>query len=549
MNIFDLGTFQKQVLKIVDKKGDIRPLVPNYYQAILNKVIEEKKRKLEPIRIRILKCRQVGISTWGVSFAYHFTSTDFHKYAFVIANDTDTSSGLFKKSKMFWEYSNEIVRPMKRYSNEKELVFANPNESDVNNPGLGSSLRVGTAGKLTSGRSKTIQFLLKSEKAFWENASTVQSGLLQAVPHAASTVIIDESTANGMTGNGRQFYEDWMDTDYTKIFFKWTHNNEYEMESPAWFELDHYERELVKQHPELTKNKLFWRRYKIKNEMGSAILDPLEQFRQEYPLSEDEAFISSGRTVFNADKIKENILRVKDTKFKRGYFTADKSFKEDSNGEYKMFIDVKPDLNYVIGADVAEGLIEGDSSTMSVMSSDCEQVAVYCGKNHPDLHGKNMCIVGNYYKKALLAPEVNNHGFTTLNYITGHLYPNVYMRTVVDEAAPGKYTKKAGWQTNVKTKMQLIDEFVGAYRDDLVKIYCVDTLREMLNITIEPDGSIDLNGKDRFVALAISWQAIKQVRRDNIDAIEQKNGKQQFKSFKEQLEYEAYNQKEESYFD
>lgn len=323
MNILNLNYYQERFLKIIDKQGQLKSFTPNIYQKQLNKIIEEKRRHLEPIRIRILKPRQIGLSTWGSSLVYHFAATNFYKYAMIIAHDLDTSSGLFEKSKMFWEYSPEKIRPMRKRSNAKELVFDNPDEtSDIE--GLRSSIRIETANKLSAGRSKTIQCLHLSEKAFWKNAGVVQTGLFQSIPYSPGTIILDESTANGVTGDGEQFYNDYNDSNFTNVFFKWTDNKEYEIPVVGEFVLTDYEKELMSIYPELTIDKLNFRRFKI-SEMGSSaggkksgMLDPVDQFRQEYPFTENEAFISSGRPVFDLQKIIKTINKVKDIKFKQG---------------------------------------------------------------------------------------------------------------------------------------------------------------------------------------------------------------------------------------
>ena len=65
----------------------------------------------------------------------------------------------------------------------------------------------------------------------------------------------------------------------------------------------------------LTDEQLNWRRYKIKYEMGSALLEPAMQFKQEYPMTPEEAFISTGRSVFNIDLVRNLIEKAKSKSF------------------------------------------------------------------------------------------------------------------------------------------------------------------------------------------------------------------------------------------
>jgi hypothetical protein len=509
-DILDLGFYQENFLKIVTKSGQLRPFMPNVYQKQLNQIVRDKQRALEPIRLRILKCRQVGCSTWGASMVYHFTATDFHKSGLTIAHDSESTEGLFNMCKRFWEHSPERVRPMRRYSNAKELIFGNPDDQDKANEGLGSAIRIATANNLTAGRSKTFQCLHMSEKAFWKNAATVQSGLLQSIPLSAGTIILDESTANGVGGDGEQFYNDWHDSDFTNVFFKWTHNPEYEIDPGRDFAPTHYEIDLMERHPELTPRKLAFRRYKIKNEMGSALLDPQDQFRQEYPLTPEESFISSGRAVFEIEKVRADIERARAIPFKQGYFDSQGTFRDDPKGPVRIYHGPKESQGYAIGADVAEGLETGDFSAAFVLGKDMEQAASFHAHVAPDIFGRELCKMGEHFNTAMLAPEVNNHGHAVLARIKDLDYHNVYEREIREEHAD-KLQAKIGWQTNTKTKTLMLDNFVAAYREGHVKINDVELLKEMLTLVVGPDGDVSLNGKDRVVAACIAVTVLPRV--------------------------------------
>lgn len=170
----------------------------------------------------------------------------------------------------------------------------------------------------------------------------------------------------------------------------------------------------------------------------------------------------------------------------------------------------KADRKYALGADVAEGVESGDFSTAFVIDSDLNQVASFHGHIDPDLFGKLLCKLGKHYNNAILALEINNHGHATMAKIKDLNYPNIYYRMVLDELT-NDMTQKLGWQTNVKTKMLMLDDFVAAWRDNHIRIKDADLLREMLTITIMPTGDIELTGKDRLVSACIALQAIKQL--------------------------------------
>ena len=507
----DLNFYSEKFLKILTKRSTLDPLVFNPYQSEVTKLIEEDVRNKKPTRVIVLKARQLGISTWATSYVFHQAVTNKYKKGVIIANDQDSTNNLFNMAKRYYDFLPERLKPMKRYSNQKALVFENPNEElREKNPGLISSIMVENANKLTAGRSGTINLLHCSEVAFWKNASTVVSGLFQAVPYEPGTAIVLESTANGIVGDGQEFYERWDaaergESEFTPVFFKWTLNPEYEIEPPIDFELNKLEKELVKQHPELTPRKLMFRRYKIRNEMGSAVLDSSDQFKQEFPLTPFEAFIASGRPVFKMEVINQRIARI------------DKKGKKQDNG-LVVYEEPAEGKYYAVGADVAEGLLDGDMSTIFVIDNDLNQVASFEGHIEPGDFGKLLCQVGEKYNKALVAVEVNNHGHTVVSKMRDLRYFNVYTREVKEQLSE-EYTKKIGWHTNTKTKMKMLDDFVEVFRDDIITLYDKALLREMSTLSVEADGNVILNSKDRTVATCIAIQAIKQANYGDFKAV------------------------------
>lgn len=508
IDLEDLGQYQENCLRIVDKAGENRAFGANFYQRQLNEIARERTR---PLRLLILKCRQIGASTWGASFVYQRTATQFHKSGMIIADSDENSTGLFEKCKSFYDWSPEVTRPKKKYSNEKALVFDDPSGEC----GLNSKISVATAGNMGAGRSKTLQYLHASEFAYWPNAAQVSTGLFQSVPLLNNTAIIIESTANGVTGKGGEFYNRCLrsldgDNDWRFVFFSWLDNPEYEIIPPRGFKRTPEEQELATRYPALTDAKIMFRRYKIENEMGSALIDPRDQYKQEFPFTPEEAFISSGRPVFRAEEIHEAIRKAKQKKGIKGRFDGTGAFIEDERGSVIVFERPKMGKAYGVGADVAEGLEGGDFSTASVMDKDFNQVAVYCGHIDPDRFGAFLVTLAKFYNGALLAPESNNHGYAVLTSIKNCGYYKVYKREVKEELGL-ELQDKVGWHTNVKTKMQMIDELVAAFRDKSVAINCEATLREMMTIAIGDDGNIEMNSKDRTVALAIGIQALKQV--------------------------------------
>ena len=549
--------------KIVDKDGTLRPLSLNVFQKALHKIVVKIEGDGLPVRIIVLKPRQTGLSTYCQSYVYNKTTTNFYTNSMVIADDVDNTNNLFKMSKRFWDYSHPSLRPMRKNSNEKALVFGNP-DSKGEDKGLESALYLETAGKMTAGRGGTTRHIHCSEFAFWPKAAQTVSGLFQAVPARPGTTIFIESTANGMAGIGEEFYKRWMKAKagekegsgprFIPVFFPWYWNPEYEMEPPDDFILDKEEEKIQRRNPLITDRKLCWRRYKIQNELGSANLDPKDQFSQEYPETETEAFLASGRPVFQMQKIMDHIARLESRPFKKGIFDPNGKFYERSDGPYRLYTPYRQGGIYAIGADVAEGLATGDYSTMAVINRELEYVASYHSHIAPDLFGQEMMKIGTHFSakeedgvKCLLAPEMNNHGHAVLAVIKQE-WSNIFTRQIEEERAD-EFTQKIGWHSNRKTKIKMLDDFVAAYREDSIKIYDIELLREMMSLVTEEDGDIKLGGKDRVVSACIALQAIKQVPFDQYEAVVPEKRPPRFKNLEEKLEWLTNRRNNESYFD
>lgn len=212
------------------------------------------------------------------------------------------------------------------------------------------------------------------------------------------------------------------------------------------------------------------------------------------------------------------------------------------NGRFKVFEKPKQSKLYSIGVDVSEGLAMGDASTCCVLDDDYNQAACWYGRVDPDLLGRIACRIGKYYNNAILVPEVNNMGHTTLNEIKYLRYSNIYTRQVREELSD-EFVSKIGFQTNRKTKHDMLNDFVAMVRDGLISLKDVDLLKEMSTLYIETDGNVELNGKDRTVAVCLAIQGLKQQHGNSYDA--EFPGKIKPKTFAEKLDIDNQNRRPE----
>lgn len=162
---------------------------------------------------------------------------------------------------------------------------------------------------------------------------------------------------------------------------------------------------------------------------------------------------------------------------------------------------------YIIGADISEGLSGGDYSCAQVLSrKSFKQVAVWHGLQDPAEFGRTLLYLGYFYFTALLVPEVN-FGPATVSFLRKENYPNLYRMKTMDSLFPEE-TDRVGWRTNIHTRRLIIDNLRAVVRDNSLIIVCPETLDEMKTFVKNPETEkIEAspgNHDDFVMALAIA---------------------------------------------
>ena len=502
-------------LYISTKDGTLTKLKLNKVQRELVLYVVDCLEHNRPIRAIILKARQEGISTIVEAIIFWFTATRKNISSRIMAHDGKATDNLFAMFKRYNDNLHRELKPMMKYSNKKELVFSNPSSKSIlDNPGLGSKIAVSTAGSKEAGRSETNQLMHGSEVAFWANPEEVMAGMLQTIPMAKNTMVFLESTANGVGG---YFYEEYQrasrgESAFKAFFFPWFMLEEYVWPVHGRFERTEAEVKLADEvlkdfDTVLTNEQLLWRRHK-REELGAT----KSKFEQEYPSNPREAFIASGRPRFDIESLRwylENIVR----KPVVGYL-ENRKFKKDEKGSLSVWSQPHVRGTYVIGVDVAEGLVQGDNSVMQVIDRHtAEQVAEWVGKCDPDELGRKAYSLGRFYNDALLGVESNNHGLTTLTILKQMNYPYLYYRKVLGDRK-NKTTSKLGWNTSVKSKPLMIDEFATWIRDRDIKLNSKHLIEECMSYVVDDNGSTNAQTgclDDRVTSFAIALQMYKLV--------------------------------------
>lgn len=461
----------RNLYSIINKGGQRVPFRLNSIQTLIRK--SSAKRKM------ILKARQFGVSTESIIDIFDDTCFNMNRTSAIIAHEDDSIKKLFRIVMRAYKFMPEQIRPVLERGGGSKYEYYFPEINSRIYCDLES-------------RSDTVQNLHVSEAAFMKDSSRLKS-TLQAVPMGGRVSI--ETTPNGIANF---FYEDWIEKEstYEKLFFPWYIFPDYRMPLLKKIEKTEEELLLVKKAKRLfgvdiTDEQIAFRRFKKAELKTSAFDKKRVTFEQEYPEDDITCFLSSGESVFDLIKVKKLIDQL-----------GDPIREENGVRTYKEFDKTK---RYVCGADPAEGIGRDFSVGVMLSIDPLEVVGIVRGQWKPSDFTKKLIELCEVFARPpeampILAVERNNHGHAVilaLNEI--HNYPNLYVHP---------QDERLGWKTDSVTRPIMINAFIDAVEDGLLKVNDRDILAECLTL-IDNLGKIEAaEGKhdDCVAATAISLQ-------------------------------------------
>ncbi|MBE3141241.1 MAG: hypothetical protein IMZ53_11765, partial [Thermoplasmata archaeon] len=299
-------------LTIKTKSRGIIKLFPNNIQQRFIKEVKKIFFSGKPVRVIVLKARQMGISTIIEGIIYAFVSRMKGVNACVVADDLDGANYIFEMQKLFQEMLEKHLKPNIKHSNEKKLSFN----------GINSQIVIDTADNPNVGRKYTFQFAHLTEVGRWQKSlNELLAGLGHAIPNSMGTMVFLESTAKGYN----EFYDLWVKainggTDWIPVFLPWWEFPEYQLalESGKLYPIDNIkfvtpvekenflkEEQDIKKKYNLSDEQLNWRRWDIVNNCSGEV----NKFRQENPACWEEAFVASGDIYFNREALQAQPIK------------------------------------------------------------------------------------------------------------------------------------------------------------------------------------------------------------------------------------------------
>ena len=500
-------------LNIRNKKGKLINLKLKPAQEKLYNIMKAEHEAGRPVRIVILKARQLGFSTVIEALFFQDAATRELVRTLIVAHSADATANLFKMNKLFYDKLPQALKPMRRASNAQEIVFENPTrdaDEKTRRPGLMSSIRCVPATGENVGRSDTLTNVHASEAAFWSNMDDTLDALLQAVPDSPDTAVIIETTPNGFN-SFKTFWDDTVagKTGFVPVFFPWFEDPEYRKPVPPNIEWTEEEIKL-KEAYNLDDEQLSWRRWCI----ASNLRGDAEKFKQEYPSCPEEAFLMSGNPYFDVETI---ILRLKLARrpLMRGYFVFSETenlrpkdfvWQDTPDGEVMIWQVPERGVPFVIGADTA-----GDGSDRftahAIDNSTSEQVAeiIYSEKSEKWYTQQLYCL-GKYFNNALIGVEINYSTYPERK-LEEWGYPNLYIREKPDDATHELNVKKFGWRTDQRTRPLILANLHTVMEQTPEVIVSENLLHEMLtfirNEDMRPEAAAGAHD-DLIIAAAIA---------------------------------------------
>ena len=519
---------------VVDKNQKTMPFFFNDVQhdfiKTLNKAIKDFEEGLiTDISLLILKGRQQGFTTvvTALQLAYSITHKNFQ--GFTLADKSDNSEAIFQnKAKFPYSQLPEILKPTEKFNNRRQLLFEKIN----------SSWAVDTATK-NVGRSRTVNFFHGSECAFWaDGIAFVQGALGEAFTQ--NCIKIYESTANGFNDYQKMwdsgvhincFYEWWKTKEYRVRF----HNDDARDDFLAKLDVKQdwiWERlRWLRDEKNLEPEQLFWYWNKYDKYLDKDLI------KQEYPCTPHEAFLLSGKNVFNTEVILTRLESVPKP-LKTGYFKYDYDglrisniqWVNDRSGYIKLYkLPNTPRVTeYCIGGDTAGSDCGDDYFVADVLDAKTgEQVAKLRHQFDADQYTRQVYCLGIYYKNALVGIEANFDSYPIME-LQRLGYPKQYVRTAQDTYT-GKTEKRFGFKTTSLTRPTIISKLIEIVREHCHLINDRETLEELLSIIRNERGRIEApqgGHDDQMMSLAIAHHIREQVVFPN-DVIYQRQ-KQEF---------------------
>lgn len=511
--------------KIQDKTtGRNIPYILNYPQIILLARLEKMRRQGRPIRLILLKARQWGGSTLVqlyMAWIQMFIRQGWNSV--IIAQTKDTArriKGMYSRTLKHFPAEVIFHIPHIKFSPKENSTADSTITDESGRVVRDNTVTIASFENFEATRGANFAMAHFSEVAYWVNtpgktAEALITNIAGGMLMAPLTLEVMESTANGMSG---YFYDEYQlaidphkkssrEALFIPFFYILNDTKPFRDQNEAMrFARNLLENRYDETETVTTESGAYLFSLWMKGATLEGINWYIEQrarfhdhasIASEAPSDDVECFKHSGRTIFDQyliDKYRKAFVRepvytgdIAQPDGKTVVLTG-----QDPKG--LLWIWQHPDTSpandrYMVVVDVGGRSAKADYSVITVVDrwplrfgGKAEVVARWRGHIRYDFLAMKAVMIARFYNNALLIFESNtfdkkkaestefvefgDHTRGILSTIED-TYENLYMRTSTDpeDIRQGRY-KKVGFQTNVKTKQDMVDHFTVSFEDN-----------------------------------------------------------------------------------
>jgi len=485
----------------------------------------------------ILKGRQLGITTISLALDlyWHFTHPGLQG---TLTTDTEENRDMFRSTLAMYmdglpkEYKIPILT-----HNRNALALKNRSRLFYQVAGLRA--------KGSLGRGKGITFLHGTETSSWGDEEGLASLLASLAETNPDRLYTFESTARGFNMFHDMYTTAKRARTQKAIFCGWWRNEMYSLDPEGqtykvyWDgKLTGEEKEWVKDIKklygvEINSRQIAWWRWKL----YEGIKDDSLMY-QEFPPTEDYAFVMTGQSFFSNARCTDAVKRLKKISFDSYRYSFGVNFQDtevlkstERLATLKIWEEPVDTAYYVIGADPAYGSSDWADrfciQVFRVYADGLEQVASFATSElNTYQFAWIIAHLAGAYKNSTLNLEINGPGQAVINELRNlkrqaasmgtalgkdllDVYGNMQNYIWRRNDTLGGVSNSIGWMTTAATKERMLTYMKDYFERGMMDIWDMDTIEEM-KTTIRDGGSIEASGRnkdDRVIAAALACAA------------------------------------------
>jgi len=485
----------------------------------------------------ILKGRQLGITTISLALDlyWHFTHPGLQG---TLTTDTEENRDMFRSTLAM--YMDGLPKEYRI-----PILAHNRNQLSLKNRSRIFYQVAGLRAKGSLGRGKAITYLHGTETSSWGDEEGLASLLASLAETNPDRLYTFESTARGFN----MFHDMYVTAKKARtqraIFCGWWRNELYMADPDSQIykvywdgRLTGEEKEWVKDikklyNFEINSRQIAWWRWKLFEGMKDDQL-----MYQEFPPTEDYAFVMTGTSFFSNARCTDAVKRIKRTHCDHYRYSFGVNFQDtevikstERLSSLKVWEEPVDTAYYVIGADPAYGSSDWADrfciQVFRVYADGLEQVASFATS---ELNTYQFAWViahlAGAYKNSTLNLEVNGPGQAVINELRNlkrqasamgsalgkdlmDVYANMQNYIWRRNDTLGGISNSIGWLTTSATKERMLTYMKDYFERGMMDIYDMDTIEEMKTM-VRDGSSIEASGRnkdDRVIAAALACAA------------------------------------------